>query len=68
MRERGEKRKERESLYFAENSQLRSSVEELKTLMYEARAQHFSQLDELRFVAVDFHIIMGPCVELGDLF
>lgn len=32
-----------------ENNQLRASVEELKTLLYEARAQHFAQLDELRF-------------------
>lgn len=32
-----------------ENNQLRASVEELKTLLYEARAQHFAQLDELRY-------------------
>lgn len=32
-----------------ENNQLRASVEELKTLLYEARAQHFTQLDELRY-------------------
>ena len=45
--ERGEGQGERE-LWCAENAQLRVSVEELKTLLYEARAQHFTQLDELR--------------------
>lgn len=34
---------------MVENNQLRASVEELKTLLYEARAQHFTQLDELRY-------------------
>ena len=36
--------------YNIENAQLRSSVEELKALLYEARAQHFTQLDELRYI------------------
>ena len=48
----GEGGEEKRVVSVAENSQLRSSLEELKSLLYEARAHHFSQLDELRSVCI----------------
>jgi predicted nucleic acid-binding Zn-ribbon protein len=42
------------SIVQQENNQLRSLVEELRTLLYEARAQHFTQLDEIRAEEVKY--------------
>ena len=42
------------SIVCMENTQLRNVLEDLKQLLNAARAQHFSQLEEIRFVG---HVI-----------
>lgn len=43
----------------AENTQLQACVEDLKNMLYEARAQHFSQLEEIRCVVLP--LLVGGC-------
>lgn len=40
------------SVIYTENTQLRNVLEDLKQLLNAARAQHFSQLEEIRYVAI----------------